>query len=377
MTGVPCVLHLFDAGAGWQQRLGASQLMARLPRGRFTCRAAATDGRACGLFGPKGTRLELLRRHLGLDFLTAPIIRRYVSAHGVDIVHAWSVPSAVAAAQAAGDARVVVELFDPAVSDRRARMLRSIQSRPGLGVVCPTQTVRRRLVEKGIDPELCTVIRPGVDFARINAARGVGLRERLGLDTAGRVFIAPEPAARGGGQFTAYWATAIRSFLHTGDRLIIPGTSREQARIARLAGQWRLSACLCCPGDGFAFEELLANADVLLVPSRVEVPTTAMGWAMAAGVPVLATALPATTELLVHKGNSLLIKPDADKRVAVKLAAMLDREDDLRQVKEAARGQAYETFGIRRCVDQHARLYENLLEGNRPGDGIIDSAIDR
>jgi glycosyltransferase involved in cell wall biosynthesis len=127
---------------------------------------------------------------------------------------------------------------------------------------------------------------------------------------------------------------------------------------------------VCFPGERFSFEVLLANADVLLVPSVSEVPTTAMAWAMAAGVPVVASAVPATAELLEHKRNGLLIPPGQPTRMAVKLAAMLDQEEYLKRVKEPARGQAYDMFSLTQNVAEHARLYGNLLSPRPLADTV-------
>jgi glycosyltransferase involved in cell wall biosynthesis len=133
---------------------------------------------------------------------------------------------------------------------------------------------------------------------------------------------------------------------------------------------------LCCPGDGFHFEDLVAVADAMLVPSSGEVPTTAIAWAMAAGVPVLATAVYATAEMMADKHNGLLVKPGHPKRAALRLVARLDDREQLDVIKETARGQAFQIFGLTRYVDQHVRLYENILNSHSPAEGIVDSSLD-
>jgi glycosyltransferase involved in cell wall biosynthesis len=375
VTGPVRILHLLDDSAGWQQRIGVNQLTGKLSADGFACRVLALHGQARNLLASSGVVPELLPQRFGASFFNAPQVRRYMADRAIDLAHTWSVPTAVTVAQATDDVRLVVELFDPVIPDREAAMLRSIQGRPGFGVACTSAAVRRRLIEKGLEPEACTVIRPGVDFATINAARQKGIRQLLGLAPNERALVVPEPATPGGGQFTAYWTAAIRSALQAGDHLILPGLSTEQARIERLARQIGFNRFLRCPGEAFPFEDLVANADVLLSPSRAEVSTTAVAWAMAAGVPVIASAVYATTELLSHERNALLLKPESPKRMAVKLAAMLDQADELRKVRDVARGQAYEIFDVRRYADQHARLYQNLLDNQSPGDGIVDPVV--
>jgi len=46
----------------------------------------------------------------------------------------------------------------------------------------------------------------------------------------------------------------------------------------------------------------------------------------------------------------------------------------LDKAREVARGQAYEVFGVRRFIEQHMRVYDNLMSDRAPGEGITDSA---
>ena len=82
----------------------------------------------------------------------------------------------------------------------------------------------------------------------------------------------------------------------------------------------------------------------------------------------------ATAELLAHQHNALLFKPDTPRRMAIRAAATIGDLEGVAELKDTARGQAYEVFGVRRCIDQYARLYDNLIAGRDPGDGIADSA---
>ena len=95
---------------------------------------------------------------------------------------------------------------------------------------------------------------------------------------------------------------------------------------------------------------------------------------MAAGVAVIGAAGYAVAELIAHKVNGLLFKAEAGKSMAAPIVRWLRDHDSLEKVREAARGQAYEVFSIRRYVDQHIKLYENVCAGVAAGEGISDSA---
>ncbi|MCH7813422.1 MAG: glycosyltransferase family 4 protein [Planctomycetes bacterium] len=368
------ILHLIDSTADWQHRVALGQLLDRLGPERFECRLAATDVRAGAEVSPADREVRPFRRLLGIDALAAPALRSYLSGAGIDLIHAWGVSAAVTAAAAASATPLVVELFDPAVCVAEARRIRSVFKPGGLALICSSQTVRRRLIENGIAPEAAVVIRPGVDFALINAARKRDLRGKLGLNRDHRVVLVPAPVVRPGGHFTCYWAAVVRLLIEPGLRLILPGRSPEQARLVRLARGHGFEHLLTCPGDAVNYEELVAAADLMITAPQGDYPTTALAWAMAAGVPVLGTAVYGIAELIAHRHNGLLVKPEAPRPTALRLAALFDH-DDLTGLADAARSQAYEVFGLRRCVDQHADLYENLLAGRTPGEGIDDSAV--
>ena len=353
------VLHLFNAQAGWEERIGATQLMDRLPAGRFECHTAATDGKTRGSIFRDGRDVDLLPLRLGGGVFGAAAIRRYVDDHRIDLVHAWGQQAAVAASSAAN--AIVVEQFDPNVSNRRAKMLRTVTQSRRLAVACSSETVRRRLIEQGVPVAACPVIRPGVDLAAINAARNSGLRGQLGLADDDMVIITPEPATRRGGQFIAYWAAAVRSFLDPKVRLILSGISAEQARIRRLAEQLQLADFVRFPGRAFAFEDLVAVADVMIAAPETDASSTAIAWAMAAGVPVLAVPTRSVTELITNGQNGVLAqKLGQPKHVAIELAGLLDDREALARTTQAARAQAFDLFSVQRYVDQHAQLYESL-----------------
>jgi glycosyltransferase involved in cell wall biosynthesis len=184
-----------------------------------------------------------------------------------------------------------------------------------------------------------------------------------------------QPATRDGGQFCAFWAAAVRSFLEPGVRVAIAGPSREAERLDRLASGLGMRHLLISPGDDVRQEGVIAVADALLIPASVEGSVTAVAWAMAAGVPVIASANRATAELLAHQHNAFLIKPDVTKRLALRFAEALGHRHEWSKLRETARGQAYEVFSLRRYADQTAQVYENLVAGRAAATEVRDPAL--
>lgn len=367
------IVHVFDDCAGWEQRVGSCQLLDRLPRDRFTQHFASIDAGARRTLGAAGVQLELVPRIGRFNLLAAPLLRTLFQRHGADLVHAWG-PFAATCATSASQRPLVVSLFDPGSAKQSAKLLRAISHTSGFAIVCATQWIRRRLIERGVPPEACVVIRPGVDFSAIQKTRKSSLRCDLGVPTDAFAVLCPEPGGTDDETLAVFWSCSLLDRLDGRYAVIIPGSGRAVDRIARFAATLPSAAILIAPGDNARFEELVAIADVLVVPNTGDISTTSISWAMAAGVPVIAAAGYAVTELVVARVNGLLYKHPERKSPASKIIPLLRDRDAQRKTAEAARGQAYEVFSLRRYIEQHMQVYENVLSGAPVSQGINDPA---
>lgn len=93
------------------------------------------------------------------------------------------------------------------------------------------------------------------------------------------------------------------------------------------------------------------------------------------GAAVIGSAVYSIAELIGSGLNGRLFKANATGSLAPAIYRCLNDRDEFPKFVDVARGHAYEVFGLRRCIDQHARLYHNLQAGRPPNDGIVDSAV--
>ncbi len=367
------ICHLLDADAEWDQRVGLSQLLDRLSLERYAVSLATIDPRKVRLVRLGDRPVKVFARRGRLDAVGAPALSRFVEENGIDLIHAWGAHAA-SSARAATERPLVIELFDPVLARRDIRLIRTLARPRGFAVICSCEIVRRRLIEGGLPPDLAVVIRPGVDFAQVNVWRRGPLRKELGLSREHTVIIVPEPVTREGGQYDAFRAAALLNALWGKVRLIVPGTSGERRRIERLAPALPVPPILICPGNGYRMEQLIAVSDVLVLASRGDVSTTSIAWAMASDAAVIGSAVYSVAEMIANKVNGLLFKQTPGKSMVVPIARLLQDSDAQAKAREVARGQAYEVFSLRRYVEQHVRLYENVLAGGSPSEGITDPA---
>jgi glycosyltransferase involved in cell wall biosynthesis len=83
----------------------------------------------------------------------------------------------------------------------------------------------------------------------------------------------------------------------------------------------------------------------------------AMLEAMAAGVPVVATAVGGTPELITHGVTGVLVAPGRPEELADALVALLEDASRAEALRVAARRRVEERFSLDRMVAAHEALY--------------------
>jgi len=367
------ICHLFDESAGWEQRIGASQLVARTDGGRRTHLSVAIDDRGAFIARSLGRAFHRLHRVARFTPTVAPRLQRFLRDKNVCMLHAWGIEAALAG-RAASSTPMVVHLFEPDLSRAQVKLVRTLVQPHGFALCCAAETVRRRLIEGGVPPESCVVVRPAVDFGLIRTCQQSDIRERLGLDTRDFLVTIPEPVGARDDALEVYWAAELAAGVREGFRLAVPGSSRGARRIARLDQVGLDTRIVIRPPADVAFEALIAVADALVVVPDGSSSTTAVAWAMAAETTVIASAEYATAELIANRVNGLLFNRKHEDGIASVVARLLLDQSEYPKLREVARGHAYEVFGLRRYLEQHQRLETNLMSGSPPGEGVVDSA---
>jgi len=106
--------------------------------------------------------------------------------------------------------------------------------------------------------------------------------------------------------------------------------------------------------------DLLSAADVLALSSRWEGLPNAVLEAMAAGLPVVATNVGGTPELVVEGETGYLVPPADPGAMAERLSRLLDDAGLRRRMGAAARARVAAEFTVERFVARHEALYERL-----------------
>jgi glycosyltransferase involved in cell wall biosynthesis len=342
------VLHLLPAAADYQTEMAVAQLS------RDGASAIASEIRTIGAGGDHASAIACiiaLRRH----------------GASAELIHAWGEPALFAAA-VGGNQRII---YSPTEFPRRTavRWLRSIMDYRQVQVICPTDTMRRAFVEHGVPIERCHLIRPGVDFSRVNRRRDPALRAALGFAEADFVMLALGESTRAAEHSRTAWAAVLLHVLDPRNRLLLWGKGELAAREARFI------QCLGQPNlcgiaterlsSAITFEQLLPATDLAIVTASRPVSTLPIAVCMAAALPIVAVVSSTASELLEDRHNAMLVGTNSPRAIAQRV---LDIRDDphLRwAICDMARTEAYEYFSQTRFVQQIREVYHQLDTGER------------
>jgi glycosyltransferase involved in cell wall biosynthesis len=145
--------------------------------------------------------------------------------------------------------------------------------------------------------------------------------------------------------------------------------------LKRFADSLNIDGLFTFTDQRHAFGDLLAVADLVVVAAVDDVPAVPLGWAMAAGRPIVGSAVPAVTEFIADRSNGLLCKPGQPVLLAARIRTALNDPRLSARLADTARSQAFEVFSMRRNADQYRLFYENILADRSPGENIRDTAI--
>jgi glycosyltransferase involved in cell wall biosynthesis len=105
----------------------------------------------------------------------------------------------------------------------------------------------------------------------------------------------------------------------------------------------------------------LAAADIFVLPSRSEAFPNAVLEAMAAGLPVVASAVGGILELIADGRTGVLVPPDDPAALAARLCELMADPSPAGRLGDAARQEVRSRYSIERTVAEFDRLYVHQL----------------
>lgn len=208
--------------------------------------------------------------------------------------------------------------------------------------------------------ERAVIVGNGIAVPAAAPQARAGQRRRLGLPEAATVFttVAMVHAAKG----WRTWLAAVEQIARArpGAKFVWVGGGEEWELLRAAAAESPAASQIRLPGVSSEVAAWLNASDVFLFPSQEEAQPTAVMEAMAAGLPIIATRLPAIEEVLA--GCGLLVPvDDADALARAALAWSEAGNGAAAAAAAAARQRAAGPLSENRWCERMVQLYEEVL----------------
>jgi glycosyltransferase involved in cell wall biosynthesis len=248
--------------------------------------------------------------------------------------------------------------------ERRLGSLTDVALCVGNGVA--VEALRRRL----LSPERIRTIGVALDDD-VTAGASLGAWDATARRRARAAHGLPQDATVVGAVGRLTYQKAPEDFVGAIDRLSRPdvvgvwiGDGELADAVGRLAGRLRVGRVVLA-GERHDVLDLLAAFDCFALPSRYEGLPTALVEAMVCGVPVVATAVNAVPDLVVHGQTGLLVPPLRPDLLAAAIRRILDEPTEATRMAANARVHVGDRFSERALREVLSSTYQACVRSRR------------
>jgi glycosyltransferase involved in cell wall biosynthesis len=219
------------------------------------------------------------------------------------------------------------------------------------------------LKEIGLDPGKIRVVPNGVDIAAIDAARpGAEVRRELGLpDTLPVIGLVGRMDHWGKGHKELFTAMAQLQERYPCHALIVGGGRRED-EVKQMAENLGIAGQVHFLGSRRDVFDLLQAMDIFVLPSYSEGLSLALLEAMAAGLPVIATAVGGNPEVVTDSITGLLIPPRNANALAEAMERLLANPAEAKDLGGNARRHVEANYSLEGLGREINEIYGELVE---------------
>ena len=245
------------------------------------------------------------------------------------------------------------------------------QCRRAAAFVAPSQTIFEELVEAGYPLDRIHEVPNGVLLPPPRSPGERGAARTALTEAHPSLFVPPAAplalytgrlhAAKGLDCLLAAWKTVLTRWPTA--RLWIAGEGPHQPTLAAQINAMGLHGRAVLVGTFDFVDDLLAAADLFVLPSFEEGMSLALLEAMAAGLPVVATDIAGNRRLVDDGREGLLVPPDNAPALSDALCRVLADRDLGARLGDAGRRRVGADFSLSTMVDRHVKLFEQIRAG--------------
>jgi glycosyltransferase involved in cell wall biosynthesis len=236
-------------------------------------------------------------------------------------------------------------------------------------IICNSGAVRNRFTKDKIDAKIRTIIN-GVDLSEFDPeSNGSAVREEFNIEedelvigTVGR--IDPEKGYE-------YFLESARIILQDIEKvhfLVVGEASNPsfQKSLYKMSEEKGIDKKTTFTGYRRDIPQLLANMDVVVLPSEIDACSRVLFESMAMQKPLVAANAGGTPEIVQDGITGLLVKPRDSSEMAKCILKLLHNKSLSEQYGKAGRKRVEDMFTIERNIKETESVYLELLQPNLP-----------
>ena len=286
-----------------------------------------------------------------------------------DVLHAhdlWSNMMGVVAGKLAGVPVVITSQRDLSHGDwyqgSRKKWLRRAQNASS-AVVTNARMIREGLVsQEGLAADKVRVIYNGVDLERFVTSPSMRARIFSGMERAKLIVLVGNMHTDVKGQPTLIAAASEIVSRFPQARFVLVGDGDKRREFEAGAHAAGVAASFMFLGRRNDVADILAACDIAVLPSAAEGMPNAVLEYMAAGLPVVASAVGGNLEVIADGGTGLLVPPGNATALAQAVSRLLGDEVLALRLARTGRELVQQRFSFERLTREVGALYEELLQ---------------
>ncbi len=356
---------------------GAEQMILALagdlaPRCDLTVAFLKGPGTLAPAFAALGARVMQLRLDRGRALKGVLRLRQLLAEGRFDLVHTHLFHAGLlgrALARLTGVRAVVHTQHNTLTWETRSRTM-ALANRVSLHmadrVIAVGETVARMLrVHAAVPESRIALIHNGVDTNRFRPEKDRAYAEStLALPPRGPVIgvIAGLRPEKGHEVLLEAMPLVLRAVGEA--RLLVVGDGPLRERITQKIARGGLSDCVTLAGSRDDVDRIIPACDVVVLPSWQEgVPVSALE-AMACAVPVVATDVGGTTEVVEHEQTGLVVPQGNPRAMAEAIIDLLRKPEYAHALGKQGRERVTERFDLETMIEKTVLIYRELLDRN-------------
>ncbi len=237
-----------------------------------------------------------------------------------------------------------------------------INSKLSTGLVAVSEFTRDRALQEGLKPTKIRLIRNGIETEKLSNLDPGNTLKDLNIPLNARVILSVgRLVASKGHEFLVRAAPAVLAS-HPNVVFCIAGDGPFRRSLELMINSLKISKNFRLLGNRKDIPILLSASDLFVMPSIYEGLPISLLEAMASGVPVICTAIPAVTNIIKDGENGRLVVLQDEDELSQAIIELLDDPEKSKRLAMQAQELVRSTFSLANM----GKAYQDLIKEHHP-----------